>query len=123
MPLPVPKNQFDLILALYAGGVSRACRSYLKIGGLLVTNNHQNDAVEAAQDNELALIATAQKRQGKYRLVEKEPGESLKIKDQTSQSKRYLRQTNSGVEYIEVESYYIFKRTRPEHIYLPGDPK
>ncbi len=112
-PLPVPKNQFDLILALYAGGVSKACRSYLKIGGLLLTNNHQNDAVEATQDNELVLIAIVQKRQGKYRLIDKERGESLKIRNQTSQSKRYLRQTDSGVEYIENESYYIFKRTRP----------
>jgi hypothetical protein len=111
-PLPVPKNQFDLILALYTGGVSKACRSYLKIGGLLITNNHQNDAAEATQDNELALIAIVQKRQGKYRLV-KEPSESLRIKNRASQSKRYLRQTSSGVEYIENESYYIFKRTRP----------
>lgn len=112
-PLPVYKNQFDLILALYTGGVSKACKSYLKIGGLLVTNNHQNDAVYANQDDEFTLIATVQKHQGKYRLKDNELSGPNKIRNQESQPKRYLRQTNSGFEYIENESYYIFKRTRP----------
>jgi hypothetical protein len=110
-PLPVRKNQFDLILALYAGGVSNACKSYLKRGGFLLTNNHHNDAVEATRDRELALVAIVQKRQGKYRFLEREPGELLKIRNQYTRTKRYLRQTSSGVEYIENESYYIFERT------------
>jgi hypothetical protein len=109
-PLPVRKSQFDLILALYAVGVSKACKSYLRMGGFLLTNNHQNDAVEAIRDRELALVAIVQKRQGKYRFVEREPDELLKIRSQDSRAKRYLRQTSSGVEYIENESYYIFKR-------------
>ena len=50
--LPVRKKQFDLILALYTGGISKACKPYLKIGGYLLTNNHRNDAVEAHQDDE-----------------------------------------------------------------------
>jgi len=111
-PLPVPENQFDLLLALFTGGVSKACKSYLKPGGLILTNNHQHDAVEASQDEELILIAIIQKRQGKYQLKDIEPGEHLRINSQTNQSKRYLRQTSSGVEYIESESYYIFRRIR-----------
>ena len=111
-PLPLPQNQFELIFALYAGGVSKACKPYLKVGGLLLTNNHQNDAVEASQEDELALIAVVQIRQGKYQLIDKEPGETLKIRSQASQSKRYPRQTSRGGEYIEDESYYLFKRTR-----------
>ncbi len=111
-PLPVPEDQFDLLLALFAGGVSKACRPYLKMGGLLLTNNHQNDAVEAARDDELALIATIERRQGKYRLVEKESDEILNSSGHAGRSKRYLRKTNGGVEYIENERYYLFKRTR-----------
>jgi len=111
-PLPLRKKQFDLVLALFTGGVSQACKAYLKMGGLILTNNHQNEALEATQDNELSLIAFIQKRQGKYRLTDIESGQSLKIKSQTSRSKHYLRQTTSGVEYIENESYYVFKRIR-----------
>ena len=81
------------------------------MGGFLLTNNHQNDAVEATRDRELALVAVVQKCQGKYRFVETKPGELLKIRNQDRRAKRYLRQTGSGVEYIENESYYIFERT------------
>ena len=111
-PLPALMNQFDLVLALYTGGVAKACSAYLKTGGLLLTNNHQNDALEAAQEDELDLTAMVEMRQGKYRLVNQEAGKPLTIRNQASQSKRYLRQTNSGVEYIENERYYIFRKTR-----------
>ncbi|MBN1452557.1 MAG: hypothetical protein JW963_16190 [Anaerolineales bacterium] len=110
--LPVLENQFDLVLALFTGGVSLACKPYLKMGGLIVTNNHQNDAVEASQDSELALIAVIQKHREKYRLTHANSSKPLKIKSQGSQSKQYLRQTTSGVEYIENESYYVFERVR-----------
>jgi hypothetical protein len=110
-PLPVPKDQFDLILALFAGGISKACKSYLKIGGLIITNNHQNDASDAVQDHELTLIGLVQKRKGKYRIIE---GDGVRAEDilQSSSPKCYLRNTNRGVEYVENENYYIFKRIR-----------
>jgi hypothetical protein len=110
-PLPVPEDQFDLILALYTGGVSKSCLSYLKKNGLLLTNNHQNDAVDASHYNELTLIAIAQKHQNRYRLIEKDIGEPLKIRHPAHKTKPYLRQTSSGVEYIENEKYFIFRRT------------
>lgn len=110
-PLPIPQNQFDLLLALFTGGVSKACSSYLRKGGLLLTNNHQSDAAEVIQDNDFDLIAMVQKHQGKYRFVENETGELLKIRGQTNQLKHYLRQTNGGLEYIENELYYVFRRT------------
>jgi len=112
-PLPIPENQFDLILALYTGGVSKACRAYLKTGGIILTNNHHSDAIEATKYTDLTLIANVQIRQGKYRLADMEPGEKIRIHKQIGQSKRYLRQTSTGAEYIEKACYYIFKRTRP----------
>jgi hypothetical protein len=45
----------DLLLALFAGGVARSCASYLKVGGLLLTNNHQSDAAEAVNDRSFTL--------------------------------------------------------------------
>lgn len=111
-PLPLRLDQFDLLLALFAGGVSRACKQYLKVGGLILTNNHQGDAIEAANDGELQLVAIARQRQGQYRLEAVEPGQTVKIAKSVGSSKRYLRQANSGVEYIENEIYYLFQRVR-----------
>jgi len=111
-PLPIRQGQFDLLLALYTGGIARACKAYLKPGGLLVTNNHQNDAVEAERDKQLSLMAVAQKRGDKYRLVDRDPGEHLRSKGRGSRSRHYLRRASSGLEYVEDESYYIFERER-----------
>ena len=111
-PLPVRQGEFDLLLALYTGGVSKVCTAYLKVGGVFLTNNHQNDAVEAAQDDELSLIAIVRMRGGKYRYVDAKPGQYLS-KSQESRPKRYLKRISNGVKYVEDESYYIFKRVRP----------
>jgi hypothetical protein len=111
-PLSLRENQFDLLLALFAGGVSRACKRYLKYGGLILTNNHRGDAIEAANDRELQLIAIVRQRQGKYRLEALEPGMTVKIAGAVGPSNRYLRQTSSGAEYIENERYYLFRKVR-----------
>ncbi len=112
-PLPVLENQFDLVLALFTGGVSKACKAYLKIGGLLLSNNHQNDAAQAAQDKDLELIAMVRFQRGKYRVVDPEPGESMKVQDQAFQSRRSLRQTTRGIKYVDHECYYLFRRILP----------
>jgi SAM-dependent methyltransferase len=70
--LPVPEGSFDLLLALYAGGVSRACARYLKPGGLLLTNDHRGDARDAAQLPDLELQAVIDERRGKVRFDEKD---------------------------------------------------
>jgi hypothetical protein len=111
-PLPLLENQFDLLLALFTGGVSPACKSYLKLGGYYLTNNHQDDALIAFQDNALALIAVVQEQQGKYRGVDFDPRNPFKVEKRASPCKRYLRQTNQGVAYIENESYYLFRRVK-----------
>jgi len=112
-PLPVPLDEFDLVLGLYTGGVVKACRSYLKIGGMLLTNNHQGDALEAARDQELALVAAIKLHKGKYRFVDGEPGERLQAEARGKRTRRYLRRTSRGEEYIDRESYYLFERIRP----------
>ncbi|HNT25812.1 MAG TPA: class I SAM-dependent methyltransferase [Anaerolineales bacterium] len=112
-PLPLPEGQFDLLLALFAGGVSKACLAYLKPGGLLLSNNHHNDAVEAAQEPGLTLVATLQNQRGKYRLLDHPPGKPAEIERHASQPPSNLRQTSRGIEYIDDQTYYLFKATRP----------
>lgn len=111
-PLPIHKRQFDLILALFTPGVSKACHSYLKPGGLLLTNNHRGDAVDAAREDELVLLGVIEKRAGKYRLLGVEPGVLPEAARLASRPKRYLRKVSSGVEYVEGEKYYLFERVR-----------
>jgi hypothetical protein len=68
--MPLREVKFDLLLSLYAGGVARTCKKYLRIGGILLTNNHHNEAREAAVDNEFRLVSVVKYRAGKYTCIE-----------------------------------------------------
>jgi len=63
--LPVPESSFDVLLALYAGGISRACARYVKPGGCVLTNDHHGDARDAAELSGFELQAVVQERRGK----------------------------------------------------------
>lgn len=106
--LPVRENQFDLLLSLFAGKIAENCTPYLKPGGLLLTNNHHEDAVDASKNRELVFVGEIQLRGKKYAVKEKAhfaPGDSKR-------TQQYLRETSNGVEYIEKEMYYLFQKTR-----------
>ncbi|NMO16282.1 class I SAM-dependent methyltransferase [Pyxidicoccus fallax] len=107
-PLPLPEASFDLLLALYAGGISRACHKYLKPGGLLLTNDHHGDAAEAASEKTLELVAVVTERRGHFEfrtedlsgfLVPKEPGRP---------------HSRGGSGYVRSADAYLFRRKRTD---------
>ena len=85
------------------------CR-VLKVGGILLTNNHQGDAMDAAKDPNFELVGIIQFQKGTYSIKEvdldgpRSPAQKL--------NNKYLKQVNDDVDYIENETYYIFQRTR-----------
>ena len=107
LPLPLEEQSFDLLLALFAGVISSACKPYLKPGGLLVTNNSQGDAQQAAADPDFQLMAVVQYRKKSYTLDNNNPGDILEARAKT---KRYLKQISYGVQYSEAEDYFIFQK-------------
>ncbi|MGE5776898.1 MAG: hypothetical protein ACM33V_11785 [Chloroflexota bacterium] len=112
--LPLREGNFDLLLSLFAGGIAKACAKYLRPGGLLLTNNHQGDAHQAASDPGLRLKATIQFKRGSYSIREEDPGK-VTIPAQKPDN-RYLRQVSRGVEYVEGEIYYVFERFQPRKV-------
>jgi len=107
--MPLSEEQFDLLISLFADGISRNCKKYLKPGGILVTHNFHNDAAEAAADRELKLIAVVRYRKKAYSLVEATPDDLLAPKRKPG-AKKYTRRTSDGIEYKENEDYFIFRR-------------
>lgn len=107
-PLPLLEANFDLVLALFAGGIARSCKKHLKKGGLLISNNHQNDAVDALRDEELRLIARIDFRSGRYVVVEHDL-DSIQLSQKRSH-KNALRNMRGTTEYADHETYYVFKR-------------
>ena len=111
-PLPLMEGKFDLLLSLFAAGIAKACTQYLKIGGLLLTNNHQGDALDAVKDGNLKLKAIVQFQKGSYSIVEE--GLSERKTPAQKLNNKYLRQASQGAEYIENETYYVFERLRSQ---------
>ena len=108
-PLPLMDDSFDLLLALFAEGISKSCTRYLRVGGTLLTNNHRGDGLDAARDDRLVFQSTIRFRKGKYR-IEKESPDLGNIHAQKLSSKS-LQQVSQGMVYVENETYYVFKRS------------
>ena len=105
--LPLMEGTFDLLLSLFAGGIAKSCAKYLKSGGLLLTNNHQSDAVEAIYGGKFKLLADIRFKKGSYSISEGLGGTKLSAQKLNN---KYLKQVNDSVQYIENETYYVFER-------------
>ena len=68
--LPVPQGSFDVLLALFAGGISHSCARYVKPGGWILSNDHHGDARDAAANPELELKVVVLESCGKVHFEE-----------------------------------------------------
>ena len=100
---------FDLLLALFAGGIARSCTKYLKPGGLLLTNNHQGDAADAIHAG-LELKAVIHPKGKKYSVNEQNlDPEAIPL---LRANRTDLKQGQRGTVYVENETYYVFECSR-----------
>lgn len=110
-PLPLQEGSFDLLLSLYAPGVALACRPYLASNGLLVTNNHQDDAGQAAREGYILSGVIHQK--GDQVSLSTEDLESYLIPKKTMVGKQPPgTQVSRWPEYTRNADYYLFRNAR-----------
>jgi len=112
--MPLAEGQFDLLLSLYASGISHACKKYLKVGGILVTNNFHEDARVAAFDSEFQLISVMRYSKKSYIITN---GVSKYFTDAPKKPniKKYVRQTSQRIEFTEPDDYFFFKKCLSPH--------
>lgn len=110
-PLALPRDGFDLLISLYAGGVYRACNTYLKQGGILLTNNHQNDIDAIVNDTGFQLSSIVKCSNGKYHIIDKEEDKYMAEARNGLKARKYLKSTGQGLAYRgEVDVYFIFEK-------------
>ena len=63
-------ESFDLLISQYAGFISKACKSYLRTGGVLLVNDSHGDASMANLDRDFELIATVNRRGERFSINE-----------------------------------------------------
>ncbi|MFC1951194.1 hypothetical protein ACFLXN_02155 [Chloroflexota bacterium] len=101
---------FDLLISQWAGFISKACKKYLKIGGLLVANNSHRDASMASIDNDYEFIAVYNNRGNNYTISGRNLDQYFVRKSNTMVTKEYVENAKRGISYRKTASGYIFKR-------------
>lgn len=105
-----PDESFDLLVSLYAGFVSEACKRYLRLGGWLLANNSHGDASMASIDPDYELVAAIEHRSHRYRLVYKGLDTYFLPKRDVEVTSELLRSTGRGIGYTKPASAYVFRR-------------
>lgn len=98
-PLPVREASFCLLLALYTPGAARATARYLRVGGLLVTDNHRGEAADAMRESNLNLIGSGRTRRMAVDFVFEAP-DTPPV------------ETESPPNRSSAPDYYVFERIR-----------
>jgi len=110
--IPESENAFDLLISLYAGFISKPCKRYLKIGGILAVNNSHGDAGLASINPDYEFIGVIQKRGDRLRVVEENLDSYFKPKRETRVTEELVRKLNRGIGYTKTAPAYLFRRKR-----------
>ena len=109
--LPLRENNYDLLLSIYAGGITKSCMKYIKPGGIIVSNNHQNDAQQALAESSVTLEAIIRRKGKKYHIENGADEKALKALQEHSIPLKSMKNSSSGMEYVDNEHYFVFRKT------------
>jgi len=109
-PLKIKAEEVDLLISQYSGFISRACRKYLKIGGILVANSSHGDACMASISPDYEFIAVVNKRNKKWVYSVRDLEKYFIPKKDIIITEKYLDKNPRGVGYTKSATDYIFKR-------------
>lgn len=109
-PIEELHSQFDLLISQYAGFISAACKTYLRIGGYLLVNNSHGDAGLASIDEDYKLILTVHTSRGNYRLSNSSLNEYFIPRKEGVVTRKLLFETRRGVGYTKSAPLYFFQR-------------
>ena len=104
------EKSFDLLISQYTGFVGQYCKTYLKKGGLLLTNNSHGDAGVAAIDYDYQLVAVFSLRNGRYKMSKSNLDDYFILKSSVKLTKEYLMQLQKGIGYTKSGSAYLFRK-------------
>ncbi|MBN1666832.1 MAG: hypothetical protein JW862_07075, partial [Anaerolineales bacterium] len=110
-PLPLKTESFDLLLSIYAPGIARACKRYLRPGGLLLSNNHQDDAGYAARDPDFKLIAIIRQARKSLQIEHQELAQYFIPLPEPTRARLQRGHANPERRYTQDADYYLFRKS------------
>lgn len=109
-PLPEAEGSFQLLVSLYAGVISKPCKHYLAVGGILLANNSHGDAGIAHLDNDFRLVGVVTGNAGAPRLSTSGLDGYFIPKQKRDISEQQLLELGRGIGYTRSASGYLFER-------------
>ena len=103
----IVKN-FDLLISLYAGIVSKYCKRYLRKDGLLLVNNSHADAGVAKLDPDFHLYGVIYHSNRKLYFSQKNLDTFFIPKKEREITVELLEKTMKGIGYKKTANYYLF---------------
>jgi hypothetical protein len=104
------EKYFDFLISQYAGFISKYCKRYLKIGGILIANNSHGDASMASIDNDYEFIGVINLLNQKYYYSQKNLKKYFIPKKAILITEEYLERRQRGVGYKKTAGNYLFRR-------------
>ncbi len=108
--LDLPDESFDLLVSLYAGFVSEACTTYLRVGGTLLVAPSHGDVAMAALDPRYELTGVVVSRSGDYHVVDADLDTYLIPAKPVPITVEYLHAWGRGIRYTRSPFAYLFTR-------------
>lgn len=109
--LALDPESFDLLVSLYAGFVSEACTSYLRVGGTLLVVPSHGDVAMASIDSRYELSGTVKSMAGDYQVETDDLDTHLNPKRPVTITPEYLHGHGRHVPYTKSPFAYLFTRT------------
>lgn len=110
--LPFNKEEFDLLISQYSGFIFRACKQYLKIGGILIANNSHGDASMASINPDYKFTAIINKRKNNFNFSNQNLNKYFIPKRDIEVTEEFLEKRQRGVGYTKSATNYIFTRIK-----------
>ena len=109
-PLQCEDSYFDLMISLYAGFISQACKRYLKVGGILLVNDSHGDATRAYMDKDYEFLGVVIYSKGSYRVDYSNNEKYFKMKSNKPIPIDIVCEKMKGPKYACQTEYYLFKK-------------
>ena len=110
--LELPTESFDLLISQYAGIISKYCKRFLKIDGLLLVNNSHADATMAFLDDDFELIAVITLRDGKYKYSSDNLDLFFVPRKQEHPAIDEIEMSQKAIAYKKTAANYLFRRVK-----------
>lgn len=108
--LPLEKESFDIIFSFYSGFISRECKDYLKVGGILICNNSHGDSSLAYLDSDYELIGVIRRYSNNFTISSSNLTDYFHKKDGSEIDQDKVLKTMIGEKFTKVAFAYIFRR-------------